>query len=122
MKESVTIDEVIDILNELGRLDGVALNNLVEHRIVCNSSLAAHPTVQVIWDKAEEVYRVGFLGFVNGLFGVDDDGYGPIVAGYEVACPNGHDVSKAPGNEPCPECKADLEPIAVKGFIRRPSD
>ena len=54
MKESVTIDEVIDLLNELGKRDARALNSLIENRIVCNQDLAAHPEVQVIWDKGSK--------------------------------------------------------------------
>jgi hypothetical protein len=81
IKESVTLDEVLALLNEAVELDAVAVNALVESRVRCCKALSAHPTIQVVQvDGEEELFLVGLLGILNGCFGVDDRGYGPIAA------------------------------------------
>jgi len=78
LKETVTVDEVIEFLNEVLAIDGDAICNLVETRVACNAALANHPTVQV--SPQDGNYTVGLLGILNGIFGTDEDGRGPIVA------------------------------------------
>lgn len=80
-KRAVALDETIEFLNELLDLDPVAVRALVEQRVSCNKALAEHPTVQT-WSppSANGVNYVGLLGILNGLFGVDDAGGGPITA------------------------------------------
>jgi len=73
MKQTVNIGETINLLNELVALDESTVRKLIQHRVKCNDDLANHPTVQVSSEKG-----VGMLGILNGLFGVDDDGWGPI--------------------------------------------
>lgn len=84
IKESVTIDEVIEIMNEAVARDRKAINALVNQRIECNTYLADHPTIQVRAGKAINggaIYSVGLLGILNGLFGCDDiSKYGAIAA------------------------------------------
>lgn len=81
-KPSVTIAEVVSLLNELAVLDPDAMHALVENRVVCNDALADHPTVQVAsrgeWNGAG--YEFGILGVLNGLFGSDEAGWGAIAA------------------------------------------
>ena len=76
IKESVTLDETIELLNSLVEIDPHAMTKLISARVECNEKLADHPTVQVgaIDDKTE----VGILGVLNGIFGADEDGWGPI--------------------------------------------
>jgi hypothetical protein len=78
MKVSVTIDDVVELLNELNELDASAMRRLIEARHSCNRGVADHPTVQVMSVNKEGPYKVGMLGFLNGLFGVDGSGSGPI--------------------------------------------
>jgi len=73
IKQTITIDEVITLLNELIALDKSAVAALLANRVPCNKALADHPTVQVGLQN-----DVGMLGVINGLFGVDDDGLGAI--------------------------------------------
>jgi hypothetical protein len=78
MKESISIDETIDLLNSALNLDRKALSDLIAGRVVCNEVLADHETIQVGNFNGE--LRVGLLGILNGLFGIDAVGWGPISA------------------------------------------
>lgn len=82
---SVTVSEVVGLLNELLRLDPEAMHNLVEGRVQCNEAIADHPTVQVSGRVNGDgtTYEFGILGLLNGLFGVDEKSYGAISASYE---------------------------------------
>lgn len=75
MKESITIDEMIDYLNELIEKDS-SIRHLLDIRIHCNEETYNHPTVQV--GPHGNIYMVGFIGIINGMFGVYDNGMGPI--------------------------------------------
>lgn len=80
-RSSVTIDETIALLNELAQIDQDAMYALIEQRVPCTDRLAYHETVQV--KRQNGAHYVGMLGILNGLFGVDDDGRGPITAYFE---------------------------------------
>ena len=71
IEDSITLDEVIEFLNEFRLIDNKALCSLINNRVECNKDLADHETVQVA--KKGDKYYVGFLGILNGLFGVDDE-------------------------------------------------
>lgn len=89
MRDSVTISDVLDLLNSAVKCDAEAMHNLVEHRVPCNVPLAEHETIQVVreqnWQQnsKKNPYSVGLLGLVNGLFGTNTRGWGPIAAVYE---------------------------------------
>lgn len=56
---------------------------LFAHRVPCNSALRDHPTIQVAADGDEDIpggaqASVGVIGLLNGLFGVDERGWGHI--------------------------------------------
>lgn len=72
----------VDVLNEIFEQDPEVLHKLVNYRVPCNEVLAEHPSVQVGYkeDDPEKGYEVGFLGILNGIFGVKEDGYGYIAA------------------------------------------
>jgi len=72
----ITLKDAIDFLNELVKIDADALRALIGHRVPCNNGLVDHPTVQV--GEFGGVFQVGMLGILNGLFGVNEDGYGFI--------------------------------------------
>jgi hypothetical protein len=76
IKQEITPDATAELLNELLSIDRQAVSGLIATRIPCNDLLADHPTVQVVTENGQ--CKVGFLGILNGLFGVDDKGYGPI--------------------------------------------
>lgn len=78
-----TINEAITILNTILEADRGALQQLIDHRVLCNEALADHPTVQVGAVNGE--YCVGVLGVINGLFGVDERQWGFIAAEYNDA-------------------------------------
>ena len=92
IKDSVSLDEVIDFLNELLEVDCLAIQGLIENRQSCNEAMADHPTVQVHaycacgeedgCSKCGE-FSVGLLGILNGIFGKDEDGWGDIAAVYD---------------------------------------
>lgn len=86
IKESITVDDVVTLLNEALGLDREAIDTLVGTRVLCNSALASHPTIQVMGSQmtgGPQPYRVGLLGVLNGLFGIDDKGFGPIAAVFD---------------------------------------
>ena len=74
---SAAADAVV-VLNRILEADRTAVSELVRTRIRCNEKLADDPTVQV--GKFSDVYQVGLLGVVNGLFGVDAKSWGAIAA------------------------------------------
>ena len=83
IKDFVSLDEVIKLLNDLVLLDPETMNNLVENRIVCNFEFADHPTVQVQDYEGSNQPCVGLLGILNGFFSIDDDGWGGITAVFD---------------------------------------
>ena len=78
MNETITIDRLIVYLNELVSIDAGAISTLFGFRATCNEKLANHPTVQV--QTIDNSYAVGIIGLLNGMFGVDADGWGAIAA------------------------------------------
>lgn len=101
---SVTIDDVVALLNEAFKLSPKTMTALVEHRVPCTEDLASHPTIQVALaiDANCEKFKCefkqpvcGMLGILNGLFGLNEIGRGAIEAVYEegqvlIGFRNGH--------------------------------
>ena len=79
LKEKVTPQETVDYLNELLEADPDGINAFFSTRIACTEKMAKHPTVQV-GTLNPDYYVFGALGILNGLFGIDEDGWGCIVA------------------------------------------
>lgn len=75
----VTVQQVVDLLNEALRIDKYAVTDLISERITVNKDLAEHPTIQCV-ETGKGRYEMGLLGFLNGLFGVDEKKFGAIVA------------------------------------------
>ena len=84
VKEKITIQEMVDFLNEILKIDAIAITALFSLRIACNENLAKHETVQV-GRLSENYCQVGMIGILNGLFGIDEHGWGHIAAD----CDNG---------------------------------
>jgi hypothetical protein len=68
---------IIAFLNDLLKYDREGLSKLFSTRVRCNKKLGEHPTVQT--GLKGQAYRVGILGILNGLCGVDDRAWGGIV-------------------------------------------
>lgn len=85
-------DQFILVLNELVGVDRKALETLIEFRVPCDEFLADHPTVQVSVSGEGEAKscQVGLLGILNGLVGVQEDGWGYITAVFD----DGHRLEK----------------------------
>lgn len=86
IKESVTVGEAINYLNSIMDADPLALRALLCTFIPCNQALADHPTAQISADW-QEGFTVGLMGIINGLFGIDEKGWGAIA--YFVSKENG---------------------------------
>lgn len=71
------LNHAISILNEAVYLDPEAMTKLLTNRVPCNEQLAEHPTIQVSQDC-----ELGPLGLINGIFGVNEQQRGYIVAVY----------------------------------------
>lgn len=69
VKESVTQQEICDLLNHLLVLDPKCMNGIMRHRQRCNSAIAEHATVQVR-KHLNNSTTLGLVGILNGLFGV----------------------------------------------------
>lgn len=82
VKESVTIQETVDFLNSLIKIDSSVITKLFDMRINCNEDMANHKTVQVS-NFGIHYFKVGMIGILNGLFGIDEHGWGHIAANYE---------------------------------------
>jgi len=76
--EIVSINELIEKLNEFNKLDPEFIKNLISTRFKCNNGLANHKTTQVL--LKDEDFIAGFLGILNGLLGIDKCSFGPVVA------------------------------------------
>lgn len=81
IKPTVNVEDAIDLLNEILELDPAAAHALVENRVTCNDALADHASVQVQADNTR--LSVGLLGVLNGLFGSNEEGWGPIAAVFD---------------------------------------
>jgi hypothetical protein len=92
IKEYITIQDVINLLNEALELDKSAIKNLIHQKVSCNKKLAEHPTIHVSVNSKNTEFKVSLLGMLNGLFGIADNGMGVIEASYYVICPNGHEI------------------------------
>jgi len=78
VKETVSIDDVCNLLNEFLLLDYECLYSLISQRVKCNDLIANHETIQVRQNTNDLYPTVGLLGVLNGLFGVNDVGMGAI--------------------------------------------
>ena len=82
IKNSVSIEGTVLFLNELLELDANTVSSLFSMRLMCNEDLADHESVQVR-QLADNVFQVGMIGILNGLFGSDRHGWGHIAADYD---------------------------------------
>jgi hypothetical protein len=65
--QKISVDQVVDTLNELIELDRQAMYQFIKFRVECNDKLVNHPSVQVSQNMGLE-YDVGLIGIINALF------------------------------------------------------
>lgn len=78
-KFQVSVQGVVDLLNVALRMDEQAVSDLIGERITVNKDLANHPTIQCV-ETGRGRFEIGMLGFLNGLFGIDEKMRGAIEA------------------------------------------
>lgn len=78
IKKSITPQDACDLLNEFLKLDRDCVHGLIAHRQECKEAIANHPTIQVQQLKDDKFPKVGIVGILNGMFGIDEDGMGAI--------------------------------------------
>ena len=78
VKKTVSVQDVCDLLNELLKMDYDCIKSLFIFHVNCNETVAKHPTIQVQQSSTQFPSRLGFLGILNGIFGVRENGMGPI--------------------------------------------
>jgi hypothetical protein len=122
--KKMDMDRVIAVLNSAVQADPDAMRALVETRIPCNMKLAEHPTIQIAADlDGQGGYtnpRIGFLGVLNGLFGMNDKGQGGIVGDFAIVCPDGHTVSGGmKAGDECLQCEEKIVLGELRGFKER---
>ena len=67
--EIITPQDIIDVLNEMLKLDPVATRSLIATRTSCNEKLADHPSIQVASSHDRQWnMNIGLIGIINGFF------------------------------------------------------
>lgn len=81
----------VNVLNEALRRDPSAIQALFAHRVPCNSALAQDPTIQVAQEgeavpggRSHSSWSLGMMGLLNGLFGIDERGWGHICGRWDT--------------------------------------
>jgi len=77
LNATITVDNAIEYLNSTCESDPLAIRALLCLRIPCNQALADHPTAQVN-DNWPEGDTISIIDLLNGLFDVDNRGWGAI--------------------------------------------
>ncbi len=111
IKESITVDDALEVLNRMLETDPQATREIfLFGRVPCNKALADDPTIQVKTyqvKKGEPKLSVGVLGVLNGLFGIDEGGWGPISVNVELVCSKGCEIPEGIPRQiggQCPVC------------------
>lgn len=81
LKKIISPQDACDLLNEFLKLDPECARAFFSHREKCNEAVTQHPTIQTFQYEGESP-KVGFIGLINGMFGVKEDGMGAIC--YEI--------------------------------------
>ncbi|MBD3261403.1 MAG: hypothetical protein GF334_06915 [Candidatus Altiarchaeales archaeon] len=83
IKNEVTVQDVCNLFNEIIAKDPRCAEDLIEARVQCNNVILNHPTIQVRQSCEDQYPKVGLLGFLNGLFGISENGMGALCAVYD---------------------------------------
>lgn len=141
LQKKVSIGDVLKVLNRALKADPGAMAALRETKVECNEALANDPTIQcgvrtepgsvhAVYEGDEpvsvggrKVYTVGFLGILNGIFGIDErTGCGAIAAAYDVICRNckldAKEIMGLVDGDKCPSCGMPLRLGPLKKFVK----
>jgi hypothetical protein len=78
------IRNAVDVLNRIHSKDRTVLPALIFFRTPCNDELVDDETVQCsLVEGTTDKFEVGFLGVLNGIFGIDEKGWGYIYAHFD---------------------------------------
>lgn len=129
-RHKVTIDDVVKFLNNWVENDRTTVERLIHNHVSCLDWTSNHPSIQVVVDSTTGRARVGVVGLLNGLFGVNEEGLGPISAVFDIKCPRAsisgeaHDSWKEKHpkyipqvGESCPVCNSVLQLGRLQRFI-----
>ena len=85
-KETISLEEAIKFLNEILKEDPELINSIFNTYHKCNKKTRGHKTIQVCCsgDYSENNPACRLIGLLNGLFGIDEDGYGGMNVYYET--------------------------------------
>lgn len=120
IREEITVNDVIDFLNEACEADPKAMKKLISHYVDCNKKLATHERIHAqsliplnddgSEDSNNTLYFVQFLDILNGLFAFDTQCGEKIGAMVEVVCQScgAVDNSGKKFGEKCSECGGNL--------------
>jgi hypothetical protein len=123
---TINIDEliaerVVEVMNSALTADPAAIYALTTAQVLCNKTLADHPTIQVMAEKG--IYKVGMLGILNGLAGTQiykgNPGWGRIAAIFDLNCPNHGHTEQFDGlkvGDECPDCGEKITLGVLKCF------
>ncbi len=124
IRKNVTAADAVALLKEALNTDSEAINKMMRAPHGCNDALANHPTIQID-ELVDKHHTISPLGFLNGLFGVAEDGIGPIAAICLVECRRGHkNPDDAKAGEKCRTCDAILRAGTIIDFavVREPGE
>lgn len=75
------VDKIVELLNEVIKIDSAAIDSLICLRVPVNIDLMNHPNIQVSCKSNKQFPVFGMLGFLNGLSTKYDNKY--IIANYD---------------------------------------
>lgn len=94
-KTCITPADVAALLNDMNRLDSKATYALlIKAQVPCNKAICDHPTIQVIPDMNGQTGQLTLLGFLNGLFGINKNGFGCLQANADASGIKSFEVSE----------------------------
>lgn len=72
VKRIISVDDAVKVLNRAALVDPEGMTKFINNRTEVNWVLANDRTIQVA--KEGETFKLGFLGLLNGLFGIYGEG------------------------------------------------
>jgi hypothetical protein len=71
----MTVQQIVDLLNDAVKCDAVGIAALISQRVPCNDALANHPTIQCVCPETPKTddCRVGLVGLLNGIAAIDGE-------------------------------------------------
>ena len=116
IRETVSIEQALTVLNRALKADKEAVRSLFEHRAECNDELSRDPEIQIsLWGPDHATISV--LGLLNGIFG-EEEGWGALSAVYELECSGDKDHEVDEGKRIMEECNTCGSEIVLGELIK----